>query len=200
VVAIRTIMGSMRRLTLILVSAATLLASAPDARARCSRATAVHTARHEAAEALTRRRYTQALKRKGLEPVSLEPVIDDERVPREHHPIGERFVVDGVAYVAGPDVEVYRPGNTVPLDFARDAAGDIWLVDHLQARYRFRSVALCGCPATGGGAPSPTTQLRYRLPDGVTFRGQVSIRHDVHAYAISYDGRNADGSSCGPPP
>jgi hypothetical protein len=187
---------------LILTSSLGLGATAAHAARRptCSRDIVAHTKRQETAQALTRRRYTQALARKKLAPITLEWKLDDERGDRARHPIGETFVEDDVTYVAGHDVEIYRPGNALHLDFARDAAGDIWLVDHVDAKYSFRSVTLCGCPSTGGGAPSPTTQLRYRVPEGATFRGRVEVRHDVYQYSIGYNGRAADGSACGPPP
>jgi hypothetical protein len=160
-----------------------------------------------AAEARNADRFDKALDKKRLALVTLDVVVVEEPPAGLWKPLTVMTTESGgkpVRWLVGPQTRAPCGFDAKDWLLAKNAKGELYSITKV-ARFRGASyLTACGCrtyerPTCGGAAPRPIA-VRYRLPDGVTYAGGVTIEYDADPSNVLFTEKAADGKACPPPP
>lgn len=161
-------------------------------------------ARSAAARQRNEERYRKAVAAKHLWPITLaEKVVDGGEDGEVRPPYVVTRKVDGrpVRLLIEQGFESCHSGTGQEL--LRSAKLDLYTVYHQLRTSRPDYILACGCERyteRGCGAAARPVELQYSLPDGLHYKGVITIEYDVETTSVLFTGKQSDGTECPPPP
>jgi hypothetical protein len=161
-------------------------------------------ARSAAAQQRNQERYRKAVAAKHLWPITLaEKVVDgdEDGSARPPHVITRK--VDGRSVRLLIEQGFESCGSEPGQEFLRSAKLELYAVYHQLRPSRPDYILACGCEQhtqRGCGAAERPVEVQYSLPDGLHYKGVITIEYEAEPTSVLFTGKQPDGTECPPPP